>query len=705
MAAWATSPIDLAVDRIDRLYLHRAEIDAGSLLRSAAQELAGQVHWLGVRAEGSRVSLHHGDGRDLGTVEVRDMADLPRALDAMTRVVVAAGSTPEGLEKTLLVGLTRGLDRYSRVLSGRRIDGFSVRLTGTESGVGVTLIEDAGKVLVDAVVPGGPADAAIAVGDRVVAIDGIAVTSAADARERLRGVTGSPVELAIGRGDAERIVPLRRARVVVPNVTHRVLPGKVGYVHIEHVSQRTLHNLDRALDALRDAGSLQRGLVVDLRDNTGGSMKEAARVADRFVSEGLLLRTAGRDGGPIENLQHEMVARDRSDDLQLPVVILVNGRTASGAEILAGALVEHGRAAVVGQRTWGKGTVQKPMSLGEDLQLNLTVAHYVLANERRITSAGILPDVWVGHVGERLELRSWPEAWSSWSEVVPAVATRGDAEVELARRALLAVSAGPRATRDSRAGILEALRDHARGMRAEGLANVERLAREAGIDWSSSPTPLGHAVEVSLVARPAGHHQLRIEAEVASRAEVVLSRTVVQLHGSEPAFDGVVVPIGRIEPHGRARGSTLVALPGPGPTRLERVQAYVRVGDGAGVPAGDHLLTVPEVADPPTDGPHVVVDAPGLASPLVPLALPIQVGGPDVALDHVVVWANGQKVAWHGPGNAALTLEPVIELQPGPNRVLVEAVDAEGRARDVRLQILGIPTPSPAVSDATSALE
>jgi len=710
LVTWAGSPVELAVDRIDRLYLHRAEVDEATLLRSAARELAGRVHWLTVEIEGRGVVLTHGDGRALGRVEARDMADLPRALEDLAGLVggVEPGprTDPEVLQQGVLAGLARGLDGYSRVLTGRRIDGFSVRLSGTESGVGVTLGERDDQVFVEAVVPNGPAPrAGLGVGDRLTAIDGEAVTTAAEASRGLRGASGSAVLVAVEGRDGARSVSLRRARVVVPNVRHRVLPGRVGYVHIEHVSQRTVENLRDAFAALRARGALDRGLVIDLRGNTGGSMKEAARIADLFVSDGLLLRTEGRDGGPIENLQHEMTARPAPDDLDVPIVLVVDERTASGAEILTGALVEHGRAAVVGQRTWGKGTVQKPMSLGEGLQLNLTVARYVLQNERRIGPSGIVPDVWIGHVetdGVGLRFEGWPEATGDWSEVVPAVA----GEVELARRALLAVSADPLRDPRSRATVLGALRTHARAMRREGQRRLETVAEAGGLDWSAVPPVPRPDVDLGLVLHAVDNERVRLEAEVVSHEDVPIPQLVVQLRSSEPLFDGVAVAVGRVEPGASARGATLLDLARPGPARLERVEAFVRVGPRPAEPAGDHLLTVPEVVAPTGEGPHVLVEAPGLAAPPMRIALPIRVddrGG--VPVDHVVVWANGRKVAWSAGEtlvDADHALRPWIDLRPGPNRVLVEAVDALGRTRDVRLQILGIPAPTPGLSmDAT----
>lgn len=711
------TPIERAVDRIDRLYLHRDDVDAAHLLHAAAREVAARVHWLVVEPDGKRVVLRHGDGRVLGEVQVRDMNELPRALRQLSQLVAAEDRSEEtssrALQRAVLQGMSRGLDRYSRVLVDDRIAGFSVRLSGTESGVGVLLHTDEREsVFVESVVPQGPADkAGLQPGDRLVAVDGVAVRSVRDAEGRLRGVAGSAVLMAVERSDEPaRAVSVRRARVVVPNVRHRVLPGGVGYVHIEHVSQRTVQNLVMALDDLDARGALDHGLVVDLRNNTGGSMKEAARVADLFVSEGLLLRTAGRDGGPIENLQHEMVARKRPDDLDVPVVLVVNDRTASGAEILTGALVEHGRAAVVGQRTYGKGTVQKPLPLGEGLQLNLTVAHYVLLHERRIGEMGIAPDVWVGHVDvdERgVAFRDWPAARASWQAVVPAVGGPRDVEVELARRAVLTAAAS--ASPERRATVLDALSHHAERLRIEGRQRLGALAREANLAWATASSVDARIpdadVELTLVPLPDGG--LQLGAEVISRESDPLPQVVVQLRGGIAGLDGVGVAVGDVPAGGRARGVVAIDGPVPGPERLETVEAYVRSPGRPVAAVGRHLLTVPARGTPTSDGPDLVVMSPGLAVPMAPLTLPVHVGDRDgVPIHHVVVWANGRKVGWYPGDGPDLEARPVIGIARGPNRVVVEAVDADGRTSEIRMQLLGINGPEPAVSmDATGSVE
>jgi carboxyl-terminal processing protease len=221
-----------------------------------------------------------------------------------------------------------------------------------------------------------------------------------EATRRLAGEQGTQVRMRVmrrGESDESELV-LTRDVIIVKNVTHDTLVGNIGYIAISHVSQKTVHNLVQALAELRAKDALSRGLVIDLRGNTGGSMKEAARSADEFVTEGLLLKTVGPDGGRVQNLQAEMTAVVGGHEPNTPVVILVDDRTASGSEIMAGALLELDRAGLVGTRTYGKGTVQKIYNLDDDTRLKLTVAQYILANDRKISDVGIVPDIVVGGI-------------------------------------------------------------------------------------------------------------------------------------------------------------------------------------------------------------------------------------------------------------------------------------------------------------------
>ncbi|MCA9570931.1 MAG: PDZ domain-containing protein, partial [Myxococcales bacterium] len=449
-----------AIDLVDGLYLYPEQLDANVLLRSAAEGLADELHWLRVKSQGPAVNLEHGDGTLIGSVSVANLDTLPAALLALEDLVTHAGH-PLGDTDVRLValqGLTRGLDRYSRVLSGDGLDRFDVRLKGTlvGIGIGIHILDD--QLRIYRVDEGGPAAlAGVQVGDVITRIDGRSTTNmpTREATRLLRGKEGSEVVLAVLRAGSPVELKVSRAEIVVPNVESEVLEGDVAVVRISHMSQRTVENLVAELARMEAQGALAHGLVVDLRQNTGGSMKESARTVDEFVDAGMLLRTAGHDGGQVRNLQARMDAEPGGHVPDVPVAILVDDRTASGAEILAGALLELDRAVLVGTRTYGKGTVQKIYPLGEDVRLKLTVAQYILENERRIADGGLLPDAVVGSItldSYGVHYQGWDpgglpreailpwvrEGWGWRKQDVPEV----DLAQELARRAVLAAE-GP----------------------------------------------------------------------------------------------------------------------------------------------------------------------------------------------------------------------------------------------------------------------
>ena len=358
------------VDLVSRLYLYPDQVDAPGLLHAAANGLADEVDWLVIEEDGDSVWLRHGDGSAIGSVSVANMETLPEALQSLEALVVESGYELGDVDvrAEILKGMTSALDRYSRLLTGERLERFDERLNGTLVGVGATLRQDGAYLVVDEVSADGPAQrGGIVVGDVVVRIDGEPTTNMPlrEATRRIRGDIDTTVVLTVERRTVEIDLTLLRAEVAVPNVVHKPLKGGVGYLAIDHFSNRTLDNLTAAIGELRAQGSASRGLVLDLRGNTGGVLREAARSADFFVKRGLLIRTAGPDGGHVQNLQGRMDAEDSGDEPQVPLVILVDDRTASGSEILAGALQELDRAVIVGTRTYGKGTVQKLYTLEE----------------------------------------------------------------------------------------------------------------------------------------------------------------------------------------------------------------------------------------------------------------------------------------------------------------------------------------------------
>ncbi|MFT7518861.1 MAG: C-terminal peptidase prc, partial [Kiritimatiellia bacterium] len=490
------------VNLVESLYLHQDRVQAPPLIKAAATGLADKVHWLIVDTEGDVIYLRHGNGTKLGSLSVTSMEGLPKGLQTLEEMVVSSGYSLDGVDVRLAIlqGMTSGLDRYSTILSGDRLDRFDVRLKGTYVSIGATVSIQADKLVVQQVDADGPAHRAkLMAGDLLLRIDGTSTVNmpVREADRRLRGDAGSHVSLIVRRDGVVLEVSVAREEVVVPNVSHRVLTGNVGYVRISHFSQRTTQNLSTALRALTALGALDHGLVIDLRNNTGGSMKDSARSADLFVENGMLLRTAGHDGRSVKNLQEHMQARVQDEAPNIPLAILTNGRTASGSEIMAGALVQLDRAALVGSRSFGKGTVQKIYRIN-NARLKLTVARYLLHDNRQITVDGLAPDLAVSDIrldSNGMRFVGWSEdiTGARRDQVLGVVAEhrswRGenvessDMRIEVARRAV------SRATSPSRAAVLEALLVAATEIRAEQEEQLVRALAARDIDWTTDLPP------------------------------------------------------------------------------------------------------------------------------------------------------------------------------------------------------------------------
>lgn len=598
---------DRAVDLVERLFLYPDDLDATELLEAAAMGLAEEVDWLLVSSDGRAISLSHGDGTPLGEVTVASLDTLPEALRSLEALVVESGhdTGDVDLSLALLQGLTDGLDRHSKILSGDNLERFDVRLKGTLEGIGATLHIRDRRLRVKALVPGGPAElGGVRVGDVIERVDGTSTLnmSMSEALGYIRGDAGTEITLELRRGEELVELTLERAEVVVPNVHHEVLPGPVAYIEITHFSQRTVENMVLALDDLRSRGALTKGLLIDLRGNTGGSMKQAARSADLFLKEGVLLRTVGPDGGKVQNLQARMDATDAGNEPPIPIVVLVNQRTASGSEILAGTLMERARAALVGSRTYGKGTVQKIYTLEEDARFKLTVARYLVADDHPITEEGIVPDV----VLAGITLDDYGVRYSGWHEdrsgvrfedIIPvveeeegwrgAVVEPGDVTRELARRAVL------RALGPTRRDALLAID----GVVPEILQEQEQALATAleakGMDWSPAqaegPAPVAQ-VQVRAVPDPTLTDVIVVAATVDNLGDADLARALVQLEcDSFGPWDGLVVPVGRVAAGEQGQGTISVPLrPGYNP-REDEVRVLLRTDQR---PTGEMGTTV-----------------------------------------------------------------------------------------------------------------
>jgi carboxyl-terminal processing protease len=293
-------------------------------------------------------------------------------------------------------GMVTNLDPYSQYLDATAFQDLRASTTGNYSGVGVEVSVREGQVQVVAPIEGTPADrAGIRPGDVIVNIAGIEVEAdnAQSAISRLRGPAGTPVALEITReGAADRLrFNLVRSNVQVQSVRARLLEPGYGYLRISQFSETTARDFRAAYAGLvqANAGRKLTGLVLDLRNNPGGVLDAAVTVSDDFLERGLIVTASGRSQDA--NFRHEA----RSGDLleASPLAVIVNGGSASAAEIVAGALKDNGRATIVGGRTFGKGSVQTVVPLSSGRAIKLTTSRYFTPSGASISGSGIAPDV------------------------------------------------------------------------------------------------------------------------------------------------------------------------------------------------------------------------------------------------------------------------------------------------------------------------
>ena len=292
-------------------------------------------------------------------------------------------------------GMVSSLDPYSAYLDGDEYDEIKISSSGQYSGVGVEVSMEDDQVVVVSSFEGSPAAAAgIRTGDVIAAIDGVPVNpmALADTIGRMRGKEGTSVKIGILRSGntAPLEYTLKRSRVELHSVKSDLPEPGYGYVRIAEFSETTGEDTVKALRALHKRnGAALKGLVLDLRNNPGGVLEAAVAVADAFLDGGVIVSAKGRTA----ESKFEMKATPGDELNGAPIVVLVNGGSASAAEIVAGALKDHHRATLMGRTTFGKGSVQTVMRLSGDRAIKLTTSLYYTPSGVSINHRGIAPDV------------------------------------------------------------------------------------------------------------------------------------------------------------------------------------------------------------------------------------------------------------------------------------------------------------------------
>ncbi|MBX3275981.1 MAG: S41 family peptidase [Sandaracinaceae bacterium] len=351
---------------------------------------------------------------------------------------IEAAHVEEPDQDALIYGAIRGmvqtLDPHSAFMDPDEYRILTADTMGRFGGIGVEIDVRDGWLTVHGVIAGGPADAAgVLPGDRFLRIEGRMARDmpVSEAVQVMRGEPGTRVRVHLRReGHDEAIaLELTRAIVEVEAVEARILPDRTVHLRIKSFQATTTDEVRRALDAAAERTASSggvRGVLLDLRRNPGGLLNEAVRVSDEFLSSGVIVSTRGR-GGRVLSEASAHAAGTRPD---WPMVVLVDHYTASAAEIVAGALRDHGRAIVVGSRTWGKGSVQNVIELPDGSALKLTIARYYTPSGRSIQAQGIEPDVEVEQLSEEAARELIQRALDRYSEASLARHLRGEDEPE-----------------------------------------------------------------------------------------------------------------------------------------------------------------------------------------------------------------------------------------------------------------------------------
>ena len=312
----------------------------------------------------------------------------------------------EVLIRGAIDGMLAALDPHSAYLDGSDLQRLETMIDGQYSGLGLSVVMEDGAVKVISPFRGSPAETAgIKAGDFITHLDGklIVDTKLDDAVAQMRGPSGTSIKLTIFRPGREEPleVAVTRGVIELEPVTHEVTAGNIGLITVNEFSANVGADVFAAWQAIKKEapGGQVNGLVLDLRNNPGGSLDESVALSDLFLTSGRIVSQRGRARG--ETMLYDAETVYRGDMAEgVPMIVLINAGSASASEIVAGALQDHRRALIMGERSFGKGSVQSLLPLGSDAALKLTTARYFTPAGKSVQEGGIRPDITVPQISD-----------------------------------------------------------------------------------------------------------------------------------------------------------------------------------------------------------------------------------------------------------------------------------------------------------------
>ncbi|MCK6576061.1 S41 family peptidase [Myxococcota bacterium] len=541
------------------------------------------------------------------------------------------------IEYAAINGMLSTLDPHSVLMRPEDYREMKLSTRGKFGGLGIVIaVKDSHLTVVNPIEDTPASKAGIKAGDRIVQINQDSTVNLAlqDAVNMLRGAPNTKVDIHIIRDGwkAPKKFTLTRANIRVASVDHKLLPDRVGVVRIKNFQNTTDEELGEALDDLKKKASGLKGLVLDLRNNPGGLLDQAIKIADRFIESGDIVTTVGYG----DKLREPKVAMRAGTEEPYPLVVLVDRNSASASEIVAGALKNHKRALVVGDQTFGKGSVQVIYDNKDDSALKLTIAQYLTPGDISIQSVGIVPDIATTPVvltdeetdffrsdedkgGEKNLKAHLDHESSEISKRVTAEITLKylqdaalekqieenpndlivDFDISLARDIVAATD------KPQRDAMLAEVRTVIERRAAEERGRIQAALATRGVDWSpvaAAPTGKGQA-ELTLTATPA-------EGRVTAGEEVAL-RATVRNTGSAPLrlvrgltrsdndlFDTYELLFGNIPPGEARTWPVKMKTPKSALSRRDPVRVELFDADGPLAATGNLTVGITQLARP-----------------------------------------------------------------------------------------------------------
>jgi len=296
-------------------------------------------------------------------------------------------------------GMMKSLDPHSAFMTAEQYNDLKIDTKGTFSGLGIVITMQDDMITVIAPIEDKPASiAGVKAGDRIIKIDGETTKgfTIMDAVHKLRGKRGTKVTITIVREDEDDPIDFDIVRdiIEIKSVKHRTYYKDIGYIRISNFQETTADELGKALKEIKTEDIPLKGLILDLRNNPGGLLGQSVKVSDMFLKAGVIVSSKGR----AKDSEHVYTAVDDGCEPKCPVIILINGGTASAAEIVAGALHDNKRAILLGNQSFGKGSVQTIVPMKDGSALKLTIAKYYTPAGESIQARGIVPDIVVEYI-------------------------------------------------------------------------------------------------------------------------------------------------------------------------------------------------------------------------------------------------------------------------------------------------------------------